>query len=76
MKYRCVKEFGLPKVNDGGIETGDYYFIEVDSTWELNENKHYLSTGCHLERVENVADVIPEWIEISKDTLGQYFEEV
>ena len=41
-RYRCIKEFEIPKVDDNGFETGEYWFVEADSVWVLDEKTNYI----------------------------------
>ena len=72
-RYRCIKEFEIPKVGDNGFETGRYLFVEVDSVWVLDEDTNYIGGQNHLER-DDLLNEGPSWIEIGDKTLERYFE--
>ena len=72
-RYRCIKEFGIPKVDDNGFETGEYLFVEADSVWVLDEKTNYIGGQNHLERDDLLSEG-PSWIEIGDKTLERYFE--
>lgn len=72
--YRCIEEFKVPKVGDDGFDTGEYYFVEVDSLWILEEGISYVGGRNHLKS-DDILGASPSWIEISDETLAQCFEE-
>lgn len=38
MKYRCIKDFDLEKVDDNYVGTGEFEIIEKGSIWERNDD--------------------------------------
>lgn len=70
MKYRCIKNFNIEIYDDDWDPTGEYTVVYSGTIWELDENTNNISGEVHLDN-ENL-----EWIEISRDTLEEYFEEV
>mgnify|MGYP001018320666 CR=1 FL=1 len=70
MKYKCIKSFEVERYDDDDCWTEDYQAVEVGSVWEETSN-NYIGGELHLEAVEGL-----RWLEISRETLNQYFEEV
>lgn len=72
-RCRCIEAFEVQKVDENGFETGEYWFVEADSVWVLDEKTNYIGGQNHLER-----DDFPTgnllWIEISDKELERYFE--
>ena len=73
IKYRCIEEFEIPKVDNNGFETGQYFFVEVDSVWSLDRGAYCIYGQNRLEN-NDILGESPSWIEISDETLERYFE--
>lgn len=71
MKYRCVKQIVLPKVDEDGFDIeNESYIVEIDSIWHEAEGGYRMVGGeVRLERHETL-----DWIEITKDNLEGCFE--
>lgn len=75
MRYKCVKEMCLPKYDDNGFEIpNEYGFVEVGSEWQQATGTSVCGGEIHLDRVSGMR--YPEWIEISRETLVESFEEM
>jgi len=68
--YRCTKGFLIEKTDDNGFMSDEYMTIPEGSTWDVPEEEDYRFVGgeVRLETDEG------EWIEISLETLNEYFE--
>ena len=69
-KFRCKKEFELEIYDVYGNSTEEYITIQKGEVFELNNDVNYIGGENHLEK-EDLS-----WIEISFETLEEYFEEV
>lgn len=70
-QYKCIKEFEVNKYDDELTE--EYLTVEKGSIWELDEYGGSIIGGdVHLDE----ADDSGTWLEISFETLEEYFEEV
>lgn len=71
-KYRCKKSFVVDRRDENGFLIEErQMIIEKGSIYELDENSSILGLEVHLESIENKS-----WLEIAKEDLEQYFEEV
>ena len=70
MKYRCINEFYIEIYDEGWMPTGEYRTIPVGTVWDLDESTNNIGGGVHLDNDDE------GWIEISRDTLEECFEEV
>lgn len=68
--YRCIKEFYLSNFNEDGFETGEECYIDKLSLWNEDESGFKVISG--EIRLENDN----KWIEISKERLKCFFEEI
>lgn len=72
-QYQCTKGFSVEKCDDDGFTIeGKYTIIEEDSIWNIPEDGKYRLIGGEV-RLES--DEFG-WIEMSKETLGEYFKEI
>jgi hypothetical protein len=71
-KYKCISGFTVSICNGDGFETDEQMIIETDTFWYTPEDENYRLVGGEV-RLES--DEIG-WIEISKETLKECFEEV
>lgn len=69
--YRCIKDFNIEKYDEHCFPTGEYSVIESGTEWEIDDDVDMIGGNVHLEKVYGT-----EWIEISYDTLNEYFEEI
>lgn len=67
-KYRCIKEFTVPEIDDDGYETGNDLIIKKYSIWELGNDNPI--------DAEITLDGSGGWIGLSKENLADYFEEM
>ncbi len=72
-KYRCIEEFEVQKVDENGFDTGEWYFVEVDSLWNLDRGAYCIYGQNRLEN-DAILGESPSWIEISDEALERYFE--
>lgn len=72
MDYQCIKEFELSKWDsDHDCFSDEIMTIEIGSQW-IRENSSCIIGGeIFLSSKDNT-----EWIEISKNTLNSYFDEI
>lgn len=70
MKYKCINDFNIEKYDDEWMPTGEYTVVSSGTIWELDENTNNIGGEVHLDNVKL------GWIEISIDTLEEYFVEV
>lgn len=69
MKYKCIEGFILLVCDDNGRETDETFVVNKDSIWTLCEDKTRLIDGeIRMESDDG-------WIEISKETFINNFEE-
>lgn len=70
-KYVCVKELCLDTYDDDGffVEEGNA-FVEVGEVFQRSEEKFRCVGGTDSIRLENDT----QWIEISEETLNEYFK--
>lgn len=73
-KYRCKKSFVVDEYDaDGFLIENSQTIIEEGSSYELGENGTTIIGGeVHLDSIEDSCS----WLEITKETLEEYFEEV
>lgn len=69
MRYRCVNGFSLPLVDDDGFSTGESMPVEAGTIWLLGDRAFVTGAQVRL-------DADDRWIEISEESLAEYFEEV
>lgn len=74
-QYKCKKSFCVDKYDDDGflIENSSVV-IDKGKIYELDDGNHIIIGGeIHLDSVE---DEDGSWLEITKEHLKEYFEEV
>lgn len=72
MKYKCKKTFLLDRYDDDGFYVEDYTQVNEGELFELCEDPFRVIGGeIRLVGINN-----GQWLEISKETLAIYFEEV
>ena len=72
MKYKCKKTFLLDRYDDDGFCVEDYTQVNEGELFELCEDLFRVIGGeIRLVGINN-----GQWLEISKETLAIYFEEV
>lgn len=69
MKHKCVKAFTVDAYDDDGFYVDGYIEIEVGEVYEVG-NENIIDGEIHLYGVN-----VNRWIEISKETLNEHFEE-
>lgn len=73
-KYICIEEFEIPFCDEDGEITERFSTLKKGSQWNLDPKNTYTLTGAEL-RLENNDDEL-DWIEISNETLEEYFVEM
>lgn len=71
MKYRCKKDFQIEIYDEHCMPTMEYGDIKSGTVWTRDDNADYIVGEVHLDNEETM-----EWIEISHETLREYFEEL
>lgn len=71
IKYVCIEEFEIPFCDENGGTTEKYLKVKKGSQWNLDAENTYTLTGAEL-RLENNDDEL-DWIEISNETLDNFF---
>lgn len=73
--YECIKGFSIEKCDDNGFTLDNQYEeIERASLWftpEEDENYRFIGGEVRLESADS-----NQWIEISKEHLDEYFQEI
>jgi hypothetical protein len=73
MKYKCIKEMLIEKVDGDGFFLEKYGRVKIGSIWEINNSSNIIGGEIHLENCnENGCGF--GWIEICKDSLKEYFK--
>lgn len=72
-QYKCIKSFCVDKYDDDGFMIeNDPMVIEEGNIYELDESGHTMIGGeVHLDAIDNGS-----WLEITKEHLKEYFDEV
>lgn len=68
--YKCIRNFNIETYDEDGFPTGKFPVIKIGTEWERNNYTNIIGGDVHLDRVEG-----SQWIEISNDTLDDYFIE-
>lgn len=68
MKYRCIKGFCIDCCDGDGFRVDETFDVEEGTVYE-ETTENIIGGDVHLETENN-------WIEISKEHLKEYFEEV
>ena len=72
MNYKCKKTFLLDRYDDDGFYVEDYQQVNEGELFELCTDPFRVIDGeIRLVGINNF-----QWLEISKETLAMYFEEV
>lgn len=69
MKYKCVKTFTVDACDDDGFYVDGYMEIKTGEVYEVGNEKN-IDGEIHLDGVN-----VNRWIEISRETLNEHFEE-
>ena len=70
MRYKCISQFYLEECDGDGFLTGEYMEVEPGEIYETGD-RDITGGEIHLDGVN-----VNRWIEISKEMLDEYFEEV
>lgn len=73
--YKCINEMQIDKCDDNGfIIENEYFYVEKGSVWEWDNEFRNNEDMIRLDKLSK--DNVYSWVEIPKDTLDEYFEEV
>lgn len=76
-KYKCKKNFCIETCDDDGFSTGEYDTVQKDTIWQEDPNDMYrICGGPETARLESIDPQNLDWLEITKEHLKNYFEEV
>lgn len=76
-EYKCKETFYLEKCDENGMLTDKQFAIVKGSRWEEDtENKYRICGGSDTVHLERIAPKQKQWIEITKETLEQFFKQV
>ena len=70
--YECIKDFEVEIYDDEGFSTNEYFTVNKGTIWEPHLKHYYDYSDIHLTACDDNADY--NWIEISYDTLNEYFK--
>lgn len=74
MKYKCIKEMCIGKVDADGFHVpNEYGIVPAGSIW-YEDDANIIGGDVHLECESGADDM--GWIEITKDDLKENFEPV
>lgn len=74
-EYKCKETIYLEKCDDNGMMTDKQFAVVKGSRWqEDTECKYRICGGPDTIRLDRIAPKKTDWIEISRETLEQYFE--
>lgn len=72
MMYKCTKAFLIPEYDEDGAISEQEMIIEKGTVWKLDDpNQNFIGGEIRL-----VNPISRGWLEISEETLNEYFEEV
>lgn len=75
IEYKCKETLYLEKCDDNGMLTGKQFAVVKGSRWqEDTKYKYRICGGSETVRLDRIAPKKKDWIEITRDTLEQYFE--
>lgn len=69
--FECIKDFQIDKYDENGFSTSDYITIRSGSKWQIDETEDIIGGEIHLDDIDG-----SQWIEVSKETLREYFKEI
>lgn len=79
-RYRCIKSFQVDKYDNDGFDMEELYYINEGDIYKLDIENPCLvpNSDLHLDLVEdcNGNKDVDGWLEITKESLEEYFEEV
>ena len=75
-KFRCKKQFELDEYDEDGLYKETSMSVENDSVWELDEIDTNRIIDGEIRLTLCGQEMVWTWIEINKDTLVEYFEEI
>ncbi len=69
MFYECIKDFQIEIYDEHGFSTCEYSTVKSGSKWERDDDTDIIGGDVHLDSVDGL-----QWIEVSNDTLSDYFK--
>lgn len=77
IEYKCKETIYLEKCDDSGMLTDKQFAVAKDSRWQEDTDCSYrICGGPDTVRLDRIAHKKAEWIEITRETLAQFFEQV
>ena len=74
--YICKETFQVEKYDDGGFYTGEDQTIFAGAMFDRSEEPFRVVGDPDTVRLDGITADEGAWLEISKETLEEYFEEV
>ena len=76
-KYKCKENLCIETCDDDGFSTGKYNTVQKDTIWQEDpDNMYRICGGPETVRLESADPQNLYWLEITKETLESYFEEI
>ena len=73
-RYKCKKSFCVDCYDDDGFLENSSIVIEKDKVYELDQSSYMIIGGRNYIHLDSIDD--GSWLEIPKDDLKEYFEEI
>lgn len=73
-RYKCKKSFCVDYYDDDGFLENSSIVIEKDKVYELDQSGYMIIGGRNHIHLDSIDD--GSWLEIPKDDLKEYFEEI
>lgn len=73
--YTCKETFRLEMYDDGGFYTGEDMPVYAGAMFVRSDNSYRLVGAPDTVRLEGITADEGTWLEISEETLAEYFEE-
>ena len=74
--YICKETFQPEKYDDGGFFTGEDMTVHAGAMFVRSDGSFRMVGAFDTVRLEGITADEGTWLEISEETLGEYFEEV
>lgn len=79
-RYKCINSFQVDKYDNDGFDMEELYCINEGDIYKLDVGNPYLvpNSDLHLDLIEdcNGNKDVDGWLEIPKEVLEEYFEDV
>lgn len=73
IEHKCKETLYLEQCDDSGMLTDKQFAVVKGSLWQ-EDTEHRICGGQDTVRLDRIAPKKKEWIEITRDTLEQFFE--